>query len=220
MKFRIPTAALKQHIAFLGKTGSGKTSTAKLAVEQILRDDPNARICVLDPIKSDWWGLTSSANGRNPGLPFYILGGPRGHVQLHDSAGKAIGELVANGALPLSIIDMADFKPGGFQRQRLAPGVAARRKTSSLITIGRFPISSLNASLVESGVLRRREPVRIFTRSATDGVCDGGVQIMRMPGIKSPRRLSSGLARGRVQPRISEVLAEIVASSNRADKTR
>jgi hypothetical protein len=112
----IPDQVLTQHTAFLGKTGSGKTSTAKLAVEQIVRDDPAARVCVLDPIKSDWWGLTSSSDGRRPGLPFYILGGPRGHVPLHDSAGKVIGELVANGSLPLSIIDMADFTAGGLQK--------------------------------------------------------------------------------------------------------
>nr|WP_246701114.1 DUF87 domain-containing protein [Rhodopseudomonas sp. BR0C11] len=107
---------MTQHVAFLGKTGSGKTSTAKLAIEQIVRDDAGSRVCVLDTVKSDWWGLTSSADGRRPGLPFYILGGPRGHVPLHDSAGKAIGELVATGALPLSIIDMADFAPGGVQK--------------------------------------------------------------------------------------------------------
>jgi hypothetical protein len=95
----------------VGKTGSGKTSTAKLAIEQVVAE--GARVCILDPIKSDWWGLTSSADGKRPGLPFHILGGPRGHVPLHASAGKAIGEIVANGALPLSIIDMADFEPGG-----------------------------------------------------------------------------------------------------------
>lgn len=116
MKDAIPEAVLQQHTAFLGKTGSGKTSTAKLAVEQIIRDNPAARVCVLDPVKSDWWGLTSSADGKRPGLPFHILGGPRGHVPLHDSAGKAIGELVATGALPLSIIDMADFGHGGLQK--------------------------------------------------------------------------------------------------------
>lgn len=116
MKNAIPEAVLQQHTAFLGKTGSGKTSTAKLAVEQIVRNNPAARICVMDPIKSDWWGLTSSADGKRPGLPFHILGGPRGHVPLHDSAGKAIGELVANGSLPLSIIDMADFEAGGLQK--------------------------------------------------------------------------------------------------------
>lgn len=107
----IPDDILAQHIAVLGKTGSGKTSTAKLAIEQVVA--AGARVCILDPIKSDWWGLTSSADGKKPGLPFHILGGPRGHVPLHASAGKAIGEIVANGQLPLSIIDMADFEPGG-----------------------------------------------------------------------------------------------------------
>ncbi|OKO87658.1 hypothetical protein AC629_13435 [Bradyrhizobium sp. NAS80.1] len=48
-------------------------------------------------------------------VAFHILGGPRGHVSLHESAGKAIGALVGTGALPLSIIDMADFKHGGLQ---------------------------------------------------------------------------------------------------------
>lgn len=113
MKFPLPDAALAQHLAFLGKTGAGKTNTAKGAVEHIVRTMPGARVCILDPIKSDWWGLTSSADGKHPGLPFHILGGPRGHVPLHASAGKAIGELVGSGALPLSIIDMADFPPGG-----------------------------------------------------------------------------------------------------------
>lgn len=107
----IPNAALTQHIAILGKTGSGKTCTAKLAVEQVVSD--GARVCVLDPIKSDWWGLALAANGIDRGLPFQILGGPRGHVALHSAAGKAVAEVVASGALPHSIIDMADFAPGG-----------------------------------------------------------------------------------------------------------
>jgi hypothetical protein len=111
MKPIIPSEILAQHVAILGKTGSGKTSTAKLAVEQVVA--AGARACVLDPIKSDWWGLTSSADGKRAGLPFHILGGPHGHVPLHAAAGKAIAEVVANGSMPLSIIDMADFGPGG-----------------------------------------------------------------------------------------------------------
>jgi hypothetical protein len=114
MKSAIPSAILKQHTAILGKTGSGKTSTAKLMVEQVVEE--GARVCILDPIKSDWWGLTSSSSGKKAGLPFRILGGPRGHVPLHSSAGKAIGELVAKGKLRLSILDMADFEPGGAQK--------------------------------------------------------------------------------------------------------
>jgi hypothetical protein len=111
VKITIPAEILTQHVAVLGKTGSGKTSTGKLLIEQVV--DGGARVCVLDPIKSDWWGLTSSADGKRAGLPFHILGGPRGHVPLHAGAGKPIAEIVANGALPLSIIDMADFEPGG-----------------------------------------------------------------------------------------------------------
>lgn len=110
----IPAKALEQHIGILGKTGSGKTSTEKLIVEQVVH--AGFRVCVLDTIKSDWWGITSSANGKSAGLPFRILGGPRGHVPLHSSAGKAIGQLVGAGKLPLSIIDMADFEAGGIQR--------------------------------------------------------------------------------------------------------
>lgn len=111
MKFPIPETALAQHIAVLGKTGAGKTNTAKTLIEHVVEE--GARVCILDPIKSDWWGLISSADGKRAGLPFHILGGPRGHVPVHAAAGKAIAELVAHGDLPLSIIDMADFAPGG-----------------------------------------------------------------------------------------------------------
>lgn len=110
----LPQAALTNHIAVLGKTGAGKSSTVKLIVEDVV--PAGARVCILDPVKSDYWGLISSADGRRPGLPFRILGGPHGHIPLHASAGAAIGELVGNGKLPLSIIDMADFKAGDLQR--------------------------------------------------------------------------------------------------------
>lgn len=113
MKTHFPEAILNQHIGVVGKTGSGKTSTAKLLVEQV---SAGARVCVLDPIKSDWWGLISSADGKKAGLPFNIIGGPRGHVPLHAAAGAAIGTIVGSGALPLSIIDMADFAPGEHAR--------------------------------------------------------------------------------------------------------
>lgn len=113
MSLPIPDKILSQHIGVVGKTGSGKTSTSKLLIETAVAN--GARVCVLDPIKSDWWGLTSSADGKREGLPFHILGGPRGHVPLHAQAGGAIGEIVGNGSLPLSILDMADFEMGGLQ---------------------------------------------------------------------------------------------------------
>lgn len=111
--FRIPDAVLAQHTAILGKTGSGKTTTGKVCVEQVVDED--YRVCIIDPVKSDWWGLTSSADGKRAGLPFTILGGPHGHVPLHHTSGKAIADVVGNGSLRLSILDMANFPPGGAQ---------------------------------------------------------------------------------------------------------
>ncbi|MDB5445672.1 MAG: hypothetical protein JWQ97_989 [Phenylobacterium sp.] len=110
----ISTEVLANHTAVLGKTGSGKSSTSRLAVEQVVA--AGYRVCIIDAIKSDWWGITSSADGRAPGLPFTIMGGPRGHVPLAATAGAAIGRLVGEGALPLSIVDMAEFGPGDHQR--------------------------------------------------------------------------------------------------------
>ena len=109
-----PAEILSQHTAILGKTGSGKTSTAKLMVEQIV--DQGSRVCILDPIKSDWRGLASSADGKAPGLPFSILGGPYGHVPLASSSGATVGKLVGRGKLRHTIIDMRKFEPGGLQR--------------------------------------------------------------------------------------------------------
>jgi len=110
--FVFPKSVLEHHVAVLGKTGSGKTSTAKLLIEQVVADG-NSRVCVLDTVKSDWWGVISSADGKRPGLPFHILGGPHGHVPIHESAGRAVAEIVASGELRHSIIDMAEFAPGG-----------------------------------------------------------------------------------------------------------
>jgi hypothetical protein len=110
----IPDAVLEQHLAILGKTGRGKTNTAKVCVEQVYEQD--SRVCILDTIKSDWWGLTSSADGRRAGLPFHILGGPHAHFPLSSNSGKAIAELVARGDLKHTIIDMAEFEPGGQMR--------------------------------------------------------------------------------------------------------
>lgn len=109
MKSIFPDGILSQHIAVLGKTRSGKTNSAKLLIEQVAA--AGSRVCVIDPIKSDYWGLTSSANGKQPGLPFHIIGGTHGHVPLHASAGAAVAEVVATGALRLSIVDMEAFGP-------------------------------------------------------------------------------------------------------------
>ena len=67
-----PAKALEQHIAILGKTGSGKTYAAKGIVEGILSD--GGRVCIIDPTGA-WHGLRSSATGKSAGFPVVIFGG-------------------------------------------------------------------------------------------------------------------------------------------------
>lgn len=95
----------EQHAAVLGITGSGKTVTSKAMVEQLVHR--GRRVCIIDPIKSDWWGVTSNSAGDGPGLPFTIIGGPRGAVPLARHSGAALGKLVGSGELPLSIMDLS-----------------------------------------------------------------------------------------------------------------
>ncbi len=59
-KFPIPEAALKQHIALLGKTRSGKSSVMRGLVEHLL--DRQRPVCIIDP-KGDWWGIKLAADG-------------------------------------------------------------------------------------------------------------------------------------------------------------
>jgi hypothetical protein len=114
MTFPIPPAAMAGHIAVVGMTGSGKSSTSRVIVEHGYK--AGERICILDTVKSDWHGILSNRDGTGPGLPFQILGGPHGHVPLHPSACVAIAELVARGKLPHTVIDMADFEMGGMHQ--------------------------------------------------------------------------------------------------------
>jgi hypothetical protein len=76
----IPESALDKHVAFLGATGSGKTSAAKSGiVEPAL--EAGERVLMIDPTGA-WWGLRVGANGKAKGYPIYIFGGDHGDYPL------------------------------------------------------------------------------------------------------------------------------------------
>ncbi|MFN0133443.1 MAG: helicase HerA domain-containing protein [Phycisphaerales bacterium] len=90
---QIPIEALLQHIAVLGKTGSGKTFASKGIVEGLL--DDQRQVCVIDPT-SAWWGLRSSADGKSAGYPVLVLGGDHGDMPLPANSGSAVARLVTD----------------------------------------------------------------------------------------------------------------------------
>ena len=59
----IPRDALANHIAILGKTGSGKSNVAKLIAADLM--DRDERVCVIDPTGT-WWGMRLEKDGKTP----------------------------------------------------------------------------------------------------------------------------------------------------------
>ena len=104
----IPKSALAQHIAVLGKTGSGKTYAVRGAVEQLL--DRKERVCIIDPTGA-WHGLRSSATGKSAGFPVVIFGGNHADLPLSGAHGEAIAETIGTSSTP-AIIDTSLMKVG------------------------------------------------------------------------------------------------------------
>lgn len=108
----VPRAILKQHIAVLGKTRSGKSSVMRGLVEGLL--DDRKPVCIVDP-KGDWWGLKLKADGKHPGFPVVIFGGEHYDVPINEHAGAQVAELFATGNRPC-LIDLGGWMPAARTR--------------------------------------------------------------------------------------------------------
>ena len=83
--FGFPTEAVTETFAILAKRGAGKTYTAAVLVEELLK--AGLHVVVVDPV-GVWWGLRASADGAHEGLPIVVLGGEHGDVPLDVAARK------------------------------------------------------------------------------------------------------------------------------------
>lgn len=108
----IPSAALNQHIAILGKTGSGKSYAARGVVEHLLTED--RQVCILDPT-SAWWGLRLASNGKDKGYDVVLLGGERADIPLHERSGAAVARLVTEQGASV-VIDTGGMTVGEYTR--------------------------------------------------------------------------------------------------------
>lgn len=101
----IPDAALNSHIGILGKTGSGKTYTAKGLVERLLH--ARRQVVIIDPTGA-WYGLRT-------GFEIPIFGGRNGDIEISDKAGDAVAAVIVNQRAS-AIIDLS-LMSGGAQRR-------------------------------------------------------------------------------------------------------
>lgn len=97
-RFTLPLAIGTQTSAIVGIRGSGKTVTATVIIEELLRS--GHQVVVIDPTDA-WFGLKSSADGSKAGFPVIILGGPHGDLPLEPGMGKAIPDFAVEQRVPI-----------------------------------------------------------------------------------------------------------------------
>lgn len=105
MTAAIPSRALDEHNAIVGKVGSGKTYTAKGFVEHLLFE--GRRVCILDPTGA-WWGLRSNAAGDGPGFPVAVFGGEHADLPVTVEQAEPLAHIIASSNLP-TVIDLSGF---------------------------------------------------------------------------------------------------------------
>lgn len=121
----IPDEVLETHIGILGKTGSGKTYTAKGLVERML--EQGRHVVVLDPT-GVWWGLRTTAKG-GAGFPVTIFGGDHQDIAIDGNSGAEVAAVVYSKGLSAVIDTLGmsvtqrtrfarDFMQEAFRRNR------------------------------------------------------------------------------------------------------
>ena len=108
----LPEDAVTETFAILAKRGKGKTNTAVVMAEEMI--GVGLPVVVLDPV-GVWWGLRSSADGENPGLPVVIFGGDHADVPLEPTAGELIADVVVDQRLS-AVIDLSSLSKSAGRR--------------------------------------------------------------------------------------------------------
>ena len=122
----LPLDAVTQKIAWLGRTGSGKTFASKRMVEQMLR--ARAQVVILDGA-GVWPGLRLGPKSFD--VP--VLGGLYGDIPLEPTAGALVADVIVDSgtSIVLDVSQMIDadrtrfataFAGRFFQRKKAAPG--------------------------------------------------------------------------------------------------
>lgn len=101
-----PLDAVTETFGIFGQRGSGKSTTAKVIVEELTK--AGQQCVIIDPL-GVWWGLKAAADGKEVGFPFTIIGGAHADVPINERAGSLIADLVIETPAPL-VIDLSGMR--------------------------------------------------------------------------------------------------------------
>lgn len=102
----LPLDTVTQSLAILARKRAGKSYLARGVTEQLLKAEQ--QVVIIDP-KGDWWGIRSSADGKNPGFPVVVLGGEHGDLPLEKTAAETVARLIVEEQVSV-LLDLSDFR--------------------------------------------------------------------------------------------------------------
>lgn len=100
---RLPISTVTEKIAFIGRTGGGKTYASQKLAEQMLL--AGAQIIAIDPV-GKWYGLRVAGTGSGFSIP--VFGGQHGDYPLTSNAGKLVADLIVDRRIS-AVLDISDF---------------------------------------------------------------------------------------------------------------
>lgn len=105
---QLPDEAVTQTFGILAKRGVGKTYTANVMAEEMLKTGHH--VVIIDPI-GVWYGLRSSADGKKEGLPIIIAGGEHADVPITPESGEVLANMIVDNRLSM-VVDVSLFRKG------------------------------------------------------------------------------------------------------------
>lgn len=125
----LPINGVTEKLAFLGRTGGGKTYAATKLCEEML--EAHAQVVALDPV-GKWHGLRLGKDGKTKGYAIPVFGGLYGDVPLEPQGGALVADLIVDKKIN-AVVDVSqfilseqtrfafDFATRLYQRQKAAP---------------------------------------------------------------------------------------------------
>jgi hypothetical protein len=117
----LPLDVVTQKLAFIGRTGSGKTYASTKLAE--LLGEAGAQFIALDPV-GKWWSLRLRGDGKPSGLDVPVFGGLHGDLPLEPLMGARIADLIVDRQIS-AVLDVSQFEHNT-DKARFAEAFATR----------------------------------------------------------------------------------------------